>query len=46
MNDQSADPIRIRSEEILSDDWALLKKVTFDLQGQRRRLADPCPSDL
>lgn len=24
------DPIRIRSEEVLSDDWATLKKFTFD----------------
>ena len=25
-----ADPVRIHSVEILSDDWAVLKKVTFD----------------
>jgi nudix-type nucleoside diphosphatase (YffH/AdpP family) len=32
------EPIRIRSEEVLSDDWAILKKVTFDYRRRDGRL--------
>jgi nudix-type nucleoside diphosphatase (YffH/AdpP family) len=31
-------PICIRSEEVLSDDWAILKKVTFDYRRRDGRL--------
>jgi nudix-type nucleoside diphosphatase (YffH/AdpP family) len=32
------DPIRIRSVEVLSDDWATLKKVTFDYRRRDGRV--------
>jgi nudix-type nucleoside diphosphatase (YffH/AdpP family) len=32
-NNSSEPPIRIRSEEILADDWAKLTKVMYDLRG-------------
>jgi nudix-type nucleoside diphosphatase (YffH/AdpP family) len=32
------DPIQIRSVEVLSDDWAILKKVTFDYRRRDGRV--------